>query len=81
MRTRRRAFAFHPESDKPAREAGVFLALKFFATGKIRLRQIDEKSEAGFERIVLRRKVGAVERIAHLETQGVARAEAAGANA
>ena len=31
--------------------------------------QINEKPQAGFDRIVFRRKIGAVERIAHLQAQ------------
>ena len=40
---------------------------------KLRFFQIDEETQAGFTWVVLRRKIGAVQRIAHLETQRVTR--------
>ena len=80
MRPWRRTLAFHTEGDKPASHSFCFLALQPFATRETRFRQINKKTEPGLERIVFGRKIGAVERITHLETQGIARAEPAGTN-
>src|SRR5207237_5880553 len=41
---------------------------------------VDKKSQPCFDWIALWRKVGAVERVTHFETQGIARTQTAGAN-
>ena len=81
MRTRRRSFAFHAEGDEPV-GCSTFLCLdQHLAPDEFWFFQIDEKPQAGFDRIVFRREIGAVQRIAHLQAERVARAETAGPNA
>ena len=76
MGTRRRAFAF-------MRNATSLVAVRFLsfeqnvAPDELRLFQIDEKTEAGFDWILFRRKIGTVERVTHFQSQRVSCAEAA----
>src|SRR5262245_57482399 len=81
MRPGRRALSFHLERHEPAREAALLFLKQLCPPNEIWLRQVNKECEPGFQRIVLRRKVGAVERITHLKTQSIARAEPAGTNA
>ena len=69
MRPRRRAFAFHAKGDKPSRGPFSFVSANTSRPMKFRFRQINKESEPGFDRIVFRRKIGAVERITHFQTQ------------
>ena len=55
MRARRRTFVLHPKGDEPARESILLSPAQDFAADEIRFRQVDEKSEPGFDRIVFRR--------------------------
>ena len=81
MRTRRRAFALHRKGTSRLAVPFSLLATSISRPMNFGFVQIDEKTEAGFDRIVLRRKIGAVQRITHLQAQRVARAQSAGTNA
>src|SRR5450631_3218570 len=81
MRTWRRSFALHAKGDEPVCCSSFLCFYELLAADEFRLFQIDEKTQAGFDRVVLWGKIRAVQRIAHLETQRVTRAQTAGANA
>ena len=80
MRSRRGALSFHSKRDKFCTRSFFFCFEQNFASGEIRFRQIDKKTKSGLERILFGRKIGAVERITHFQTQSVARTEPAGPN-
>src|SRR4029453_17149878 len=75
MRPRRRTLPNHSKWNQPSRRTGFFFPGKFLAADKIWFGQVNEKAKPGFERIVLRRKVGAVKRETHFQAKGVARAQ------
>ena len=81
MRPRRRSFAFHPKGNEPIRGPVSLAWARTFAADEFRLLQINEETQAGFDRVVLRGKIGAVQRITHFQAQRVARAEPAGPDA
>src|SRR6478609_2565523 len=73
----RGTFACHLKSNQLARGAAFLGLLQDVATDEILFRQVDKKSEAGLDWIALWRQIGAVQRVTHLESQRVARAESA----
>src|SRR6476661_901069 len=75
MRSWWRTFPVHFECDQPFPRAVSFRFQQFVAPGELAFLKIDEKSETGFDRIALGRKIGPVERITHFQAQGVARAQ------
>src|SRR5436190_3226683 len=73
--------ALHAEGSEAVGRS-VFLCLdEHVASDENRLFQINKESQAGLDWVVLRRKIGAIERIAHLQPKRVARAQAAGPDA
>src|SRR6476661_7602854 len=81
MRSWWRTFPVHFECDQPFPRAVSFRFQQFVASGELAFLKIDEKSETGFDRIALGRKIGAIERITHFQAQCVARAQTTGLRA
>src|SRR5437588_8030630 len=77
MRARWRALVIHFEWDQSFRRSVFFCFHQNVTACEIRFGKINKETEPGFDRVSFRRKIGAVERIAHLETERVARPEAA----
>src|SRR5690242_10801082 len=77
MRSRWRSLPIHFECDQPFSRAVCFRFQQFVAPGERAFLKIDEKSETGFDRIAFGRKIGAVKRITHFQTQSVTRAQTA----
>src|SRR5437588_915857 len=77
MRTRRRTFVVHLEWNQFFLRSVFFGLQQNIATDEVRLAKVDKEPESGFNRISLRRKIGAVERVTHFQSQRIARAESA----
>src|SRR5882757_4840347 len=75
MRPRRRPFGLHAKRDEPVWRAVLLGVSQDFTADELRLFQVHKETESSFDRVVVRRKIGPIERITHLEAQGVARAE------
>src|SRR5262245_13820361 len=80
MGTWRRAFAFHPKGHKPAAWPVFFCLNELFATNEFSLLQIDKKTKAGLDWVVLGRKIRAIQRITHFQAKSVASTQAARSN-
>src|SRR5690349_17950689 len=81
MRTQRRSSAFHFERHEARGHSFGFLFFQDRTPDEIRLVEIHKNRKSCLERCLRRREIGTVERVAHLETQRVARTETAGLDA
>src|ERR1044072_5821106 len=77
MRTRRRTFVIHLERHQFFARPFFFGLQQNVAANEIRLCYIDKETESGLDWVPLRREIGAVEWVTHLQAQRVARAESA----
>ena len=77
MRPRRRALALHAKRDQPMRRPVLLRVHENLTANEFWFLQVHEKPQAGFDWVVLRRKIGAIERITHFQTKRVARSKPA----
>ena len=54
----------------------ILLLHQDIATDEVWFGQVDEESQSGLDRVSFRREIGTVKRVAHLQSQRIARAEA-----
>src|SRR5437870_13216527 len=77
VRPRRRPFLLHSERHELLSRSALFCLQQGVVPDEVCFREVDEEAKSCLDRISFWRKIRTIERIAHLQTQRVARAESA----